>query len=52
VSNASSNETTLARIEALYIEIDAGRDNGGKRYTRSELTAMRREVARLRSTLT
>jgi hypothetical protein len=47
----ATNAATLARIEALYAEIDAGRDNGGKRYTRSEIRAMRAEIATLRSQL-
>jgi hypothetical protein len=47
----TSNAAILARIETLYTEIDAGRDNGGKRYTRSELAAMRAEITSLRATL-
>ncbi len=47
----TSNAAILARIETLYTEIDAGRDNGGKRYTRSELATMRAEITTLRSQL-
>lgn len=47
----ADNTGTLARIEALYTEIDAGRDNGGKRYSKSEIKAMRAEIATLRTTL-
>jgi hypothetical protein len=49
--NATRTAETLARIEALYTEIDTGRDNGGKHYTRADVAAMRREVEALRATL-
>lgn len=46
-----TNATILSRIEAIYAEIDLGRDNGGKRYTRADIRAMRAEIAQLRTTL-
>jgi hypothetical protein len=51
MNRAAHNAVVLARIEALYTEIDAGRDNGGARYTRHAMAAMRAEIAALRATL-
>jgi hypothetical protein len=44
---AAHNTRILARIEAIYAEID----KGTKCYTKAELGEMRREIAALRSEL-